>query len=109
EELLPPGGRPASGRALDLRDRAIELVDGERGLLRRFAVDAVDGRVADADAALPGNARQEARRDRDLVRLQPPQQLREDRNLSRARARVGDLARGADDVCDEGHGTPQAG
>ena len=53
----------------------------ERRLVPRAALDPVDRRVADAHAALPRNAGEEADGRRHLVRLEPPQQLGEDRDL----------------------------
>ena len=70
-------GRRAARRArppirarwrLDLVDRPVDVVDRERAARRGLGLDAVDRRVADADAALTRHAGQEADADRDLVR-----------------------------------------
>ena len=89
EQPLARRRRPAPGRSP--RSRAIARSTSstvQRRLGRRLGLDAVDGRVADADAALAGNAGQESDADR---RPRPAssrlQQLGEDRDLARARAR----------------------
>jgi len=91
------GRRTAPGRLLDLGDGAVELVDGERRLVRRRLLDPVDRRVPDADPALTRAAGQETDGERHLARIERLQELREDCNLLRARARLGDRARGGDD------------
>ena len=101
----PPSGRgrAAPSRRLHLRDRAIDLVDREGRLQGGRLFEAVDRRVADPDPPLPGHAGEEADRDRNLVRVEPPQELGEELDLARARARTGYLSRGGDDVGEQGH------
>ena len=101
----PPSGRgrAAPSRRLDLRDRAVDLVDGEGRLQGGRLLEAVDRRVADPDPPLPRHAGEEADRDRNLVRVEPPQELGEKLDLARARARTGYLSRGSDDVGEQCH------
>jgi hypothetical protein len=105
EDLLAPGRRSASSHLLDLRDRAIELVDGQGRLSGRRAVDAVDRRVANTDSALPRHAREETDGERNFLLVEPLQQLGEDRYFSGARAGVRDLTRGGDNSGEQGHST----
>src|SRR5207248_3114465 len=80
EERAPPRPRSAASRALDRDDRLVEVADRQRRLARGRLLEPVDRRVADADAALPGEAGEEAGGDRHLVRLESPQQIGEDRD-----------------------------
>jgi hypothetical protein len=84
ENLLAPCRRSAARRPLHLGYRAIEIVDGERRLAGGRSLDAVDRRIADADSALPGDSREETNRDRHLIRVEPPQESGQDRDLFRA-------------------------
>src|ERR671914_163112 len=108
EDLLAGGRRPAPRGLPDRVDRAIELLDRHRRLTRGRALDAVDGGIADADPTLPGNARQKADGAPDLARVEAAKQLGEDRDLRGARAGLGDLPRGGDDVGEQGHRTAPA-
>jgi len=101
EEVPASRRRSASGRSLDFGDRAVEVVDGKRRLTGVLPLDAVDRRVAHSNPSLPGYTGQQANGDRDLARIELSQQLGEDRNLARSRARVGDVLRGAGDFGEE--------
>ena len=95
--------RSGPGGVLDLVDRPIDVDHGQRGARPRAGLDRVDRRVAHPDAALTGNARQEPDADRDLIRLELPQQLGENRDLARARARLADERRCRDHVGEQRH------
>ena len=100
----PRRARRAGPRhALNGGDRAIEVFDRERRLLRGRLLDPVDRRVADAHAALARNTGQEADGRRHLVGIEPPQQLRQDRDLLGARAGRGHVPRYGHDVGEQGH------
>jgi hypothetical protein len=58
--------------------------------------------VADADAALARHAGQEADRNRELPGLEAPEELGEDCDLLRARPRLGQIARGGDEIGQQG-------
>ena len=68
-------------------------------------LEPVDRGVADSDPPLAGHAGKEAHGRHDLFLLDPPQQIREERDLSRARARRGHLAGGGYNIGQEGYGT----
>src|SRR5919106_952495 len=65
----PPALRRRAGprHPLDIRDRPIELLDGERWLRCGGSLDVVDRGVADAPPPLPRDAGEEADRERDLA------------------------------------------
>jgi hypothetical protein len=65
--------------------------------------EATDGRVADPDASLPRCAGQQTGTRGDLVRRDPTEQLGEERQLARARTRVGNGLRRRDDRAPRGH------
>jgi hypothetical protein len=95
--------RSSARRVLNLGDRAVEIVNRQRCLCGRRPLDAVNGRVADADSALPGHAGEEADRDRDLALVEPPQEPGEDGDLFRARTRVAQVPRGGDYFGEQRH------
>ena len=103
EDPPPLGRRAASRRRLYVGDRAIGVGHGQRRLGRRRALHAVHRRVADADPPLARHAREEPCDDGNLFRLEPGEELGEDRDLPRARARGRDLVRGEDDVGEQRH------
>ena len=73
EQLPAPCRRAASRRAPGSpRSRASRSPTPSEGSSAGAHLDAVDRRVADADAALPRNAREEAGHDRHLVRRRAP-------------------------------------
>ena len=106
QQLPAPARRAAPGLGLDLGDRAVDVGDGQRGLGGGARVDAPDGRIADADAALSRHAGEKADADRNLRGVERPQQLGQDRHLGRARARRGNGLGGGDDVGEQCHACP---
>ena len=95
--------RAGAGGALDLVDRPIDVCHCKRSVLGWVGIDAVHGRVADADPPLTRDAGQETDADRHLVRVELPQQLGEDRDLARPRARLADEPRCSDHVGQQRH------
>ena len=103
-EIFPaPHGRAGARHALNGGDRPIQVFDRDRRLLRGGALDPVDRRVADSHPALARHARQETDSRGHLVRFEPPQQVRQGRDLLGARARRGHVPRCGHDVGEQGH------
>ena len=68
-------------------------------------LEPVDRGIAHSDPPLAGHAGKEAHGGHDLLPFDLPQEIREERDLSRARARCRHLAGGGYDIGQEGYGT----
>ena len=83
----------------------VQVEDRQRRLIRLARVEPVDRGIADADPALARHAGEEAHRRHYLLPVEPPQQVGEQRDLLRARARCRHLAGGGYDIGEERYGT----
>jgi hypothetical protein len=80
-------------------------MNGERWLRGRLVVEVLDRGKANADPALAWHAREEAHGSDDLLPVEPPQEVGEQRDLLRARARGRHLSGGGYDLGEECYGT----